>query len=88
MMKALATVEGVGLSLDPDFHMINQAAPFIQRVKMEQFRPKRVASDILTSSTELVRLIQEIPGELRELLRQEKLGNPSACFVFPIFLTR
>jgi ubiquinone biosynthesis protein len=75
MMKALATVEGVGLSLDPDFEMIGQAAPFIQRVKMDQFRPERVASDIFRSGTELVRLIQEIPGELRELLRQMKRGK-------------
>ena len=75
MMKALATVEGVGLSLDPDFEMVSQAAPFIQRVKMEQFRPERVASDIFRSGTELVRLIQEIPGELHELLRQIKRGK-------------
>ena len=65
MLKALATVEGVGLSLDPEFHMINQAAPFVKRVKMEQSHPKRVASDILKSGVDLVRLMQEIPGELR-----------------------
>ena len=75
MLKALATVEGVGLSLDPEFHMINQAAPFVKRVKMEQLHPKRVASDILKSGVDLVRLMQEIPGELRELLRQMKRGK-------------
>jgi len=75
MLKALATVEGVGLSLDPDFHMINQAAPFIQRIRTARLHPKQVASDILRSGTELVRLIQEIPGELRELLRQMKRGK-------------
>lgn len=75
MLKALATAEGVGLSLDPEFHMINQAAPFVQRVKMEQFHPKRVANDILRSAVDLVRLMQEIPGELRELLRQMKRGK-------------
>lgn len=75
MMKALATVEGVGLSLDPDFNMINQATPFIQRIKMEQFRPKRIASDVFRSSTELVRLIQEIPGEVRAILKQMKRGK-------------
>ncbi len=75
MLKALATVEGVGLSLDPDFHMINQAAPFIQRIRMARLHPKQVASDILRSGTELVRLIQEIPGELRELLWQMKRGK-------------
>ncbi|MCK4487308.1 MAG: AarF/ABC1/UbiB kinase family protein, partial [Desulfobacterales bacterium] len=80
MMKALATVEGVGLSLDPDFEMINQAAPFIQRVKMERFRPKRVASDILKSGAELVRLMQEIPGELRAILKQLKQGRAKIEF--------
>ena len=75
MMKALATVEGVGLSLDPDFHMINQTTPFIQRIKMEQFHPKRIATDIFKSGSEFIRLIQEIPGELRVLLRQMKRGK-------------
>ncbi|MBW2207818.1 MAG: AarF/ABC1/UbiB kinase family protein, partial [Deltaproteobacteria bacterium] len=75
MMKALATVEGVGLSLDPDFQMINQATPFIQRIKMDQFRPKRIATDIFKSGSEFIRLIQEIPGELRVLLRQMKRGK-------------
>jgi ubiquinone biosynthesis protein len=75
MLKALATAEGVAVSLDPDFQMINQATPFVQRVKMEQFHPKRVANDILRSAVDLVRLVQEIPGELRELLRQMKRGK-------------
>jgi ubiquinone biosynthesis protein len=75
MMKALATVEGVGLSLDPDFNMINQATPFIQRIKMEQFRPKRIASDVFRSGGELVRLFQEIPGEVRAILKQMKRGK-------------
>ncbi len=80
MMKALATVEGVGLSLDPDFHMINQTTPFIQRIKMEQFRPKRIASDAFRSGAELVRLIQEIPGEVRAILKQMKQGKAKIEF--------
>jgi len=75
MMKALATVEGVGLSLDPNFQMVEHAAPFIRRVRMEQFHPKRVAQDIKKSGSELVRLMQEIPGELRGLLKQMKRGK-------------
>jgi ubiquinone biosynthesis protein len=75
MLKALAAVEGVGLSLDPDFQMITQAAPFIEGVRMDRLHPKQVASDMLRSGTDLVRLIQEIPGELRELLRQMKRGK-------------
>lgn len=75
MMKTLASMESIGLCLDPDFEMLTQAGPFIQRVKKQQLRPKRLAGDILKSSTEILRLIQEIPGELRELLRQVKQGK-------------
>jgi ubiquinone biosynthesis protein len=34
MMKALSTIEGVALSLNPDFDMIAQAEPFIEQVKL------------------------------------------------------
>jgi ubiquinone biosynthesis protein len=42
---------------------------------MARLHPKRVAMDISKSGAELLRLIQEIPGELRELLRQMKRGK-------------
>jgi ubiquinone biosynthesis protein len=75
MMKALATVEGVGLLLDPDFEMIKQTIPFIQRVKMARYHPKRMANDIVRSGAEFVQLMQEIPGETREILEQMKQGK-------------
>jgi len=75
MMKALATVEGIGLLLDPDFEMIKQTTPFIQRVKMARYHPKRMADDIVRSGIEFVQLMQEIPGEAREILEQMKQGK-------------
>jgi len=75
MMKALATVEGIGLLLDPDFEMIKQTIPFIQRVKMARYHPKRMANDIIRSGVEFVQLMQEIPGETREILEQMKQGK-------------
>jgi len=75
MMKALATVEGIGLLLDPDFEMIKQTIPFIQRVKMARYHPKRMANDIVRSGVEFVKLMQEIPGETREILEQMKQGK-------------
>ena len=75
MMKALATVEGIGLLLDPDFEMIKQTIPFIRRVKMARYHPKRMANDIVRSGVEFVQLMQEIPGETREILEQMKQGK-------------
>lgn len=75
MMKALATVEGIGLLLDPDFEMIKQITPFIRRVKLSRYHPKRMADDIVRSGVEFVQLMQEIPGETREILKQMKQGK-------------
>ena len=40
MMKTLTTIEGVARMLNPDFDMISQTAPFIERVKLARFYPR------------------------------------------------
>jgi ubiquinone biosynthesis protein len=75
MLKALATEETLGRMLDPDFDAIKQVAPFIKRVQMDRLHPKRVAGDIFDSGAEFLHLLREIPGELREILRQVRQGR-------------
>lgn len=75
MMKALVSIESIGALLDPDFEIVPQAAPFIRRLKMQRYRPGRLADDLVKSGSEFLRLLQEIPGELRELLKQVKRGK-------------
>jgi len=75
MLKALATEEGLGKMLDPDFDAIKQAAPFIKRVQMDRLHPKRIAGDIYDSGSEFLHLLREIPGEVREILRQARQGR-------------
>ena len=75
MMKALSTMEGVGLMLDPAFDMTEKAAPFIRRLKLERLNPKRMLTEFLETSGELVQLLRIIPGELRDILKQIKQGK-------------
>lgn len=77
MMKVFSEIEGVGLMLDPDFDMIKQAAPFIERVKRARFHPKRIAGDIVTLVAELLKFIQQFPKdalEITRLIKQQKLS--------------
>lgn len=77
MMKVFSSIEGVGLMLDPDFDMIKQAAPFIERVKRARFHPKRIAGDIVTLVAELLKFIQQFPKdalEITRLIKQQKLS--------------
>ena len=77
MMKVFSSIEGVGLMLDPDFDMIKQAAPFIERVKSARFHPKRIAGDIVTLVAELLKFIHQFPKdtlEITRLIKQQKLS--------------
>jgi len=77
MMKALGTVEGVGRLLDPEFDMIAQATPFITRVKLERFKPQRIADDMVDLASRLFQFLRQFPEDLLDLanmIRQQRLS--------------
>jgi len=76
MMKALGTVEGVALSLDPDFEMVSHAKPFIERIRLARFFPQRVAADIYRMVSDLLQFSRQFPQDMLEigrLIRQKRL---------------
>jgi ubiquinone biosynthesis protein len=75
MVKALSTAEGLGRSLDPEFEITKHAEPFFRKIKASRYTPKRIAGDLADSGTELLRLFKEIPGELREVLKNVRDGK-------------
>jgi len=77
MIKALGTVEGVGRMLDPEFDLISRATPFIKRVKLERFKPERIADDMFNLGSQLLQFLRQFPNQLLDvtnLIRQEKLS--------------
>ena len=75
MMKALSTVEGVGLQLDPDMELITLARPFMQKIKTGRIKPKRLAEEMGETGSEYLLLLRELPGELRTILQQLRDGR-------------
>jgi ubiquinone biosynthesis protein len=75
MLKALGTAEGVGVMLDPHVDMIAIATPYVRKLKLERFAPRRLLGELYESGNELLQLAREIPGGMRELLRLAKRGN-------------
>ena len=75
MLKAAATIEGLAVRLDPEMNLVAVARPYIQRLKAARFRPRRLMHAIVDSGGELLHLAREIPGGLRDLLRQAKRGG-------------
>jgi ubiquinone biosynthesis protein len=75
MLKAMTTAEGVGVMLDPQLDMIEIATPYVRKLKLERFAPRRLLGELYESGNELLQLAREIPGGARELLRLTKRGN-------------
>jgi ubiquinone biosynthesis protein len=76
MMKAISTLESVGRILDPDFDMIAHAAPFVQRVKLDRFKPQRIAGDVIDLASNLLQFLQQFPKDLLDLanlIRQQRI---------------
>ncbi|MFH2047614.1 MAG: lipopolysaccharide core heptose(II) kinase RfaY [Pseudomonadota bacterium] len=76
MMKALSTIESIGVSLNPDFDMIEHVAPFVKRSRLKMFSPKKITSEAIDIASESVEFIRQFPKDLLEitkLLKSQKL---------------
>ena len=83
MIKALSITEGLGRSLDPEFEIAKHAEPFLGKIKSTRYTPERIASDLVDSGTELLRLLKEIPRELREVLKNAREGKLKIEIEYP-----
>jgi len=75
MMKAISTVEGVGLMLDPELQLVRLAEPFMKKVRLGRLQPKRLAEEFSETGGEYLSLLRELPAELRFILRQMRDGR-------------
>ena len=75
MLKAIGAAEGLGRLLNPDFKIITHAEPFIKRIQLSRYNPKRMANEVLESGSEFFDLLKEIPGEFGAIIKQAREGR-------------
>jgi ubiquinone biosynthesis protein len=75
MMKAISTVEGVGLKLYPELELIKLAEPFMRKVKSDRVSIGRIADETTSLSSDYLELVRELPDELRSILSQVRQGR-------------
>ena len=75
VIKAAATVEGLGRVLNPDFEIIEHAEPFIKKLQLDRLQPQNIADNVIESGMEILSLLKHIPRELREILRLTRQGK-------------
>lgn len=75
LFKALITLEGLGRQLDPEFHMIEHLAPFVERVIRDRYTPLALFKRGQRNVNELYGFLTGLPRDLGRLIREVRRGR-------------
>ncbi|MFP4362822.1 MAG: ABC1 kinase family protein [Spirochaetia bacterium] len=78
MLKVLVTLEAFARRLDPEFDIISVAKPFIDRLLMSQFDPRKHTEDMLDFVRNSGNLALNLPNDLSTIMNNLKSGNMKA----------
>ena len=74
LIKTYITLDGLGRYLDPDFNTLVVAAPYIQEIMLERYRPEAIAKRGWRNLISVADLLSNLPKDLRKLLRASRQG--------------
>lgn len=74
LVKAYITLDGFGRHLDPDFNTLVFAAPYLQQLMTDRYRPEVIAKRGWRNLIGIVDLLSSVPKELHQLLRASRKG--------------
>jgi Predicted unusual protein kinase len=80
LFKALITIEGVGLLLDPDFNLTREVEPYARRLMRDNPRLKYLPFDVYFTLADMASLLKDLPFEIKDLMRMVKAGETRIQF--------
>ena len=75
MFKAIITMEGLGRQFDPDFQVVDQLAPLLQRARMERYQPEALFRHGRNAISDFIDVTARVPRDLSRLLRDARRGK-------------
>jgi len=75
LLKTVIMIEGLGVTLDPNFHLPKVLTPYAERLVLRQYSPVRWVRSFGHSSLELARFAVEMPQHLRRIVSAAESGN-------------
>lgn len=74
LIKTYITMDGLGRHLDPEFNTLVFAAPYLQQVMAERYKPEAIARRGWRNLVSIADLLSSLPKDLRKLLRASRKG--------------
>ena len=75
LLKALATIEIVGRSLDPKLDFVPILEPHVRNMILERYGPAQMLRDARSNTASLWRLGRQIPADIAEVLQLARKGR-------------
>jgi len=75
LFKTLITLEGLGQQLDPEFHMIDNVTPFVERIIQQRYTPQALFARSRESMREALEVVADLPRDLHRLFRDVRRGR-------------
>ncbi|RPJ53738.1 MAG: AarF/ABC1/UbiB kinase family protein [Acidobacteria bacterium] len=75
--RMLAVASGVGQTLDPEFSIIDEAAPFVRSFLIGRADPRKAARRLLKTWRQYSELIRSLPSDVEEIAAKLKKGELS-----------
>jgi len=80
LLKMVVMTEGMGVSLDPDFHLGEVIGPYAQRLVANRYSPANVAHHLAEAGVDALELMTQLPIQLRRLQGMLDAGGPEVHF--------
>ena len=75
VVRGLATVEGLGLLIDPEFNFVEEMKPFLEKLAWRRFGPLGWYKDLRRSGADFESLARDLPADLRQISEWLKKGE-------------
>jgi ubiquinone biosynthesis protein len=75
LLKTVIMIEGLGVKLDPEFHMTKALESYADRLIMRKYSPLKLIRNVGQASLDLARLGTEMPQHLRRIVNATENGT-------------
>lgn len=81
LIKSAVTIESVGRQLDPDFKVVDHAAPLVATVIEQKYSAEALAVRTAAAGRDVLSAVRTLPGNLAELVRRTRAEGLQVQFV-------
>ncbi|HHS84318.1 MAG TPA: ubiquinone biosynthesis protein UbiB [Gammaproteobacteria bacterium] len=74
LLKAFISLDGLGRKLDPDFNIVAEITPFLQRLIMKRYLPSSLLKQGWSNLSGGLDILTSLPRDIRRLLRMARRG--------------